>query len=61
MRLSDVMSVREMGVRLHQRAAEIYDGLMELDRYLEERTGPPEGGRTGVPGSPPRRQQTLPV
>ncbi len=47
-RFSDAMSVREMGVRLHQRVAEIYDGLMELDGYLEERTGSPEGRRTGV-------------
>ena len=52
-RFSDAMSVGEMGVRLHQRVAEIYDGLMELDGYLDERGRPPAGGRTGVPGAAP--------
>jgi hypothetical protein len=52
-RLKDAMSVGEMGVRLHQRMAEIYDGLMELDGYLEERTGTTEAECTSVQGMTP--------
>lgn len=52
-RFQDAMSVGEMSVRLHQRMAEIFDGLMELDGYLDECGSSPEAGCTGVQGLPP--------
>ncbi len=52
-RFRDAMRLGEMEVRLHQRVAEIYDGLMELDGYFEERTEYPQGGCTGIPGETP--------